>query len=106
MLNTSVPGTFDFTMTSEIKRRHSQEKHDADLVVIQALELRLGITWWVIGSTEWEEAGWLVAQCKYQRAFDDLEGQVVAWIFELTKMNQSQTGMSHIHQYIYLLTHF
>lgn len=34
-----VPGTQDFTRASETKRRHSQEKHDADLEVLQALEL-------------------------------------------------------------------
>ena len=29
---------------------------------------------------------------KYQRSLDNLEGLVVARIFELTKMNRSQTG--------------
>ena len=46
-----------------------------------------------MGSVEWEEAKKLVTECKYQRALDNLEGLVVAQIFELTKMNWSQTGI-------------
>jgi hypothetical protein len=36
--------------------------------------------------------GGLVTMRKYQRALDHLEGLIVACMFELTKMNMSQTG--------------
>jgi hypothetical protein len=85
-------GAQDFTRTAETKRRHALEKHDKDLVIVHALEVRLGITRWVLGSPEYEEAGRLVAMRKYQRCLDNLEALVVARIFELTKMNRSQTG--------------
>lgn len=100
IFNNQTPGTIDYTPSSKTKRRHTQEKHDADLAVIQALELRLGITRWAIGSVEWEEAGKLVAHRKYQRALDELEGLVVARIFELTKMNRSQTGSRQLRKYV------
>lgn len=89
----AAPGTQDFTRTTETKRRHALEKHDKDLVVVQGLELRIGVvTRWVLGGPECEEAGRLVSMRRYQRCLDTLEGLVVARIFELTKMNRSQTG--------------
>lgn len=88
-----APGVQDFTRTTETKRRHALEKHDRDLATVQALELRLGIhTRWVLGGQECEEAGRLLSMRRYQRSLDNLEGLVVARIFELTKMNRSQTG--------------
>jgi hypothetical protein len=79
----------------ETARRHAIENHDRDLKAIQALELKLEITkCWAPEDGEWQEAAWLVAMCKYQRALDVLEGLIVAQMFKLTKMNQSQTGMS------------
>ena len=69
------------------------EKLNKDLDVVHALEVQLGIVnCWVIGGPKCIETAKLVAMHKYQRALDSLEGLVVAWIFELTKMNRSQTG--------------
>jgi len=63
------------------------------LKAVQALELKLGIEQrWQPQSTEWQSAGKLVAMRKYQRALDILEGLIVSRMFELTKMNRSQTG--------------
>lgn len=91
----AAPGTQDFTRTTETKRRHALKKHDKDLAAVHALELRLGIiTRWKVGGPEWEEAKRLVSMRKYQRCLDNLEGLIVARIFELTKMNRSQTGES------------
>lgn len=92
--NTS-PGAQDFTRTIETKRRHAFERHEKDLAAVHALEVRLGITnRWDLGGPECEEAAKLVSMRKYQRCLDTLEGLVVARIFELTKMNRSQTGES------------
>ena len=88
-----VPGSQDFTRTTETKHRHALKKRNKDLAAVHTLELRLGIiTHWVPGNPEWEEAGRLVSMQKYQWSLDNLEGLVVARIFELTKMNRSQTG--------------
>jgi hypothetical protein len=48
---------------------------------------------WRPGSLEWEAAAAKVVMWRYQRCIDILEGLVVARMFELTKMNMSQTGM-------------
>lgn len=60
---------------------------------MQALELKLDISErWQPESGEWQCTGRLVAMRKYQRVLDVLEGLIVARMFELTKMNRSQTG--------------
>lgn len=83
----------DNTRKTETARRHAIEDRDKDLKAVQVLEGKLGIQdRWVAGSPEWEEAGRLVAMRKYQRALDSLESLVVARLFELSKMNRSQTG--------------
>ena len=89
----TAPGTQDVTRVIETKRQHAFEKHEKDLAVVQMLEVRLGITnRWELGGPEGEEAAKLLLMRKYQRCLDTLEGLVVARIFELTKMNRSQTG--------------
>ncbi|EIW77525.1 hypothetical protein CONPUDRAFT_167712 [Coniophora puteana RWD-64-598 SS2] len=49
-------------------------------------------TRWTPDSPQWQESGLLVGRWKYQRALDALEGLIVVRVFELGKMNQSQTG--------------
>lgn len=81
------------TRKRETARRHAFENRDKALLVVQSLELRLGIEErWRPESAEWTHVGKLVAMRKYQRALDVLEGLIVARMFELTKMNRSQTG--------------
>ena len=60
---------------------------------MHALEVHQSIiNCWEIGDPECEEMAKLVSMHKYQHTLDDLEGLVVAWIFELSKMNRLQTG--------------
>ncbi|EGO04439.1 hypothetical protein SERLA73DRAFT_148949 [Serpula lacrymans var. lacrymans S7.3] len=74
-------------------RRHALEEHTTKLKAIHQLEVMLNITvHWTSESPKWQNAGKLVAIRKYQRALDQLEGLVVARMFELTKMNWLQTG--------------
>ena len=47
---------------------------------------------WEPGCSEWKEAAEKVVMRRYQRCIYILEGLVVARMFELTKMNMSQTG--------------
>ncbi|KAG1720454.1 uncharacterized protein EDB91DRAFT_1240413 [Suillus paluster] len=56
-------------------------------------EVKLGVSCqWTLEDTEWKDAGHLVANQKFQRALDSLEGLVVARIFELSNMNRAGTG--------------
>jgi hypothetical protein len=86
-------GTRDTTASTETVRRHALESYEKDLKIVQDLERRLDIiVRWEPGSAEWLNTSKLVAMRKYQRALDQLEGLIVARMFELTKMNMSQTG--------------
>jgi hypothetical protein len=77
----------------ETHRRHAIENQSKDLKAVQALEVRMGTAVrWVAGSAECNEAAKLLHMRTYQRALDVLEGLVVARVFELGKMNRSQTG--------------
>ena len=42
---------------------------------------------------EWKSAALLVGKRLHQQCLDELEGLIVSRMFELTKMNMSQTGM-------------
>ncbi|KAF8217912.1 hypothetical protein K438DRAFT_1901011 [Mycena galopus ATCC 62051] len=74
-------------------RRHVMELCVKGLAVVQDLEVRLGITRrWVAGDEEWVATAMMVSKRRYQRALDALEGLVVARMFELSKVNMSDTG--------------
>ena len=83
----------------ETKHRQLIERRDKVLTTVQDLEIWLGITSggrWDPTSAEWAAAAEKVRMCRYQQALDILEGLVVARIFELSKMNMSETGASII----------
>lgn len=81
------------TASAETARRHALETKKHDLVVVQILENKLNIEQrWTSDSIEWQRAAEMVSMRRYQRCIDALEGLVVARMFELTKMNMSQTG--------------
>jgi hypothetical protein len=82
-----------FTRKAESIRRHALKDYERKLKFVQVLECELEVTKrWVPEDAEWQRVGRLVANRKYQRALDRLEGLVVARIFELTKMNRAGTG--------------
>ncbi|KAJ7795923.1 hypothetical protein B0H14DRAFT_3093466 [Mycena olivaceomarginata] len=81
------------TRRIETQRRHASEVFYKRLDAVQDLEQRLGITTrWVAESEEWKHAAKLVSSRVYQRALDQLQGLIVARLFELSKMNMSGTG--------------
>jgi hypothetical protein len=81
------------TRRMETKRRHTLEVTAKSLGAVQDLELRLGITTqWKPGSDAWVKAAKMVSSRRYQRALDQLQGLVVARMFELSKVNMSGTG--------------
>lgn len=92
----SAPGEKDHTLQLETRRRHAIENQNRDLLTVQALELKLELTArWIPGDMQCHETAKLLHMRKYQRALDVLEGLVVAHVFELSKMNCSQTGESY-----------
>lgn len=83
----------DTTRAAETERRHKQEIERKDLLVVQVLEKKLNIARrWGPEDAEWREAAIMVGKRRYQRCLDSLEGLIVSRMFELTKMNMSQTG--------------
>ena len=68
--------------------------------MVQELEMKLGVVLrWVPDCQEWKTAAVMAWKRRYQRCLDDLEGLIVSRMFELTKMNMSQTGV-----YLFLCT--
>lgn len=73
--------------------RHATENAAKDLLAVQDLEVRLQIdVRWDRESEEWKATTVLLTRRRYQRCLDELEGLIVSRMFELTKMNMSQTG--------------
>ncbi|KAF8808965.1 hypothetical protein BYT27DRAFT_7222762 [Phlegmacium glaucopus] len=75
---------------SQETAQHSMESHQQDLLSVQFMEKQMDIK---------EAACEKVSRRTYQCCIDVLEGLVVACMFELTKMNMSQTGYS-LHKHI------
>ena len=62
---------------------------------------------WKPESVEWKAAADKVVKRWYQSCIDNLEGLVVAWLFELMKMNMSQTGLPFpLHHFLLYLNHY
>ncbi|KAJ7062969.1 hypothetical protein B0H15DRAFT_794779 [Mycena belliarum] len=81
------------THAAELARRHAKEKVNRDLESVQELERALDIPQhWTTASPEWTATVVEVKKRKFQLALDEIELLIVERIFELTKMNQSQTG--------------
>ncbi|KAF8341119.1 hypothetical protein F5887DRAFT_888021, partial [Amanita rubescens] len=85
-------GQRDYTKSTKTKRRHDIEKRDNCLKRVHELEAKLHVMQrWEPGSTQWKAAAEKVTLREYRRAIDKLESLVVARLFELSKMNKSQT---------------
>jgi hypothetical protein len=94
-LTPATQGGRDYTQSRETERRHALETRDKDLLVVQDLERKLEVVErWTSERPEWGAAAVLVGKRRYQRCLDSLEGLIVSRMFELTKMNLSQTGTS------------
>ena len=90
----SITKTRDQTQSLETERRHAQEVEAKDLIIMQNLEVRMGVLRrWGPADDEWRQVAEMVGKRRYQTCLDSLEGLVVARMFELTKMNMSQTGV-------------
>ena len=90
-------GGRDYTLSKETARRHLQERAERAMQEVQTLEIRIGIeTRWAVGDENWIRVDKMLREREYRRALDTLEGLVIARLFELTKLNQSQTGKSKL----------
>ncbi|KAF7785028.1 hypothetical protein Agabi119p4_1193 [Agaricus bisporus var. burnettii] len=81
--------------THGLRLMHAREQFGKALDKVQDLERILEILpgeRWIPGSTQWDRAAMLFTHKHYQRCLDELESLVVSRLFELTKMNMSQTG--------------
>ena len=77
----------------ESKLRNAQDKHEAATKILEAIEEKLGVAQrWTVESDEYKKAQVLYNRRRYQCCVDELEGLVVARLFELTKVNMAQTG--------------
>ncbi|KAJ7894664.1 hypothetical protein B0H14DRAFT_3854252 [Mycena olivaceomarginata] len=78
---------------AEVARRHAKEKVEKDLESIHALEAQLDIAErWTVALPKWVSTVVEIKKRKYQLALDALELLIMERIFELAKMNQSETG--------------
>ncbi|KAF8522985.1 hypothetical protein JB92DRAFT_2827420 [Gautieria morchelliformis] len=85
----------DWQSTSQIESAHISGLDSVLLLqkVVDDLEIKLDIDHqWEPGSEEWKHWEDYLVKREYHRAVDVLEGLVVSQLFELTKMNQSETG--------------
>ncbi|KAF8209227.1 hypothetical protein K438DRAFT_1960954 [Mycena galopus ATCC 62051] len=83
------------TQCTETQCHHAMELCAKSLATVQDLEVRLGITrHWAAGDEEWVATVTMVSKRRYQRVLDALEGLVVARMFELSKVNMSDTAQS------------
>ena len=82
------------TKAIERTRRHKEELVDKTLLAIHDMEHCYEISErWTADSPQWKRAEELLKNRTYRRCLDALEGLIVARMFELTKMNMSQTSM-------------
>ncbi|KAJ7229592.1 hypothetical protein C8J57DRAFT_1092490 [Mycena rebaudengoi] len=91
-------GKFDevFAETSTASatvKHHAQESYNKSVDAVQQAEVRLSITKrWTCEDPLWLEAATLVAKQRYHKYVNKLEELILKRMFELTKMNMSQTG--------------
>ncbi|KAJ7898204.1 hypothetical protein B0H14DRAFT_3080808 [Mycena olivaceomarginata] len=81
------------TQRIETQRQHAAELVSKTLAAVQDLELRLGIAKrWERDGADWTATALMVTNRRYQCALDELEGLVVARMFELSKVHMADTG--------------
>ncbi|KAK7021953.1 hypothetical protein VNI00_017132 [Paramarasmius palmivorus] len=76
----------------ETKVFHEMEMEGKLLCNVHNMEQKLNITRWVFGSPEWMSYQQKAKDHDYQRALNQLEGLVVACIFEMARLNVAGTG--------------
>ncbi|KAJ7664162.1 hypothetical protein B0H17DRAFT_1162819 [Mycena rosella] len=74
-------------------KRHARDNYDKAHAAVQGMEQVLEIAvQWTPETEAWKTAALLVSTRRYRLCVNKLEELVLKWLFELTKMNMSQTG--------------
>ncbi|KAG2101883.1 uncharacterized protein F5147DRAFT_746939 [Suillus discolor] len=80
----------------ETQRQCAAERLDATCHDVVTMEVKLGITHcWQPSSLEYQETLKYMCVCKYHKALDNLQCLVVQCLFELQRLNVSQTACCH-----------
>ncbi|RDB30732.1 hypothetical protein Hypma_005887 [Hypsizygus marmoreus] len=81
------------TRRADTARRHLSEWQDTILQEVIQLEVRMNIeTRWTPTSSEYQKTAQYMVNRKYEKALDNLQRLVIQRLFELHKLNLSQTG--------------
>ncbi|KAI0782170.1 hypothetical protein C8Q75DRAFT_795935 [Abortiporus biennis] len=81
------------TAKLERKRRAAKEQHDRILLEVVDMEMKMGISErWTPSSDEYKATTTYLTERRYHRALEKLQKLVVQRMFELHKLNLSQTG--------------
>ncbi|KAG6875477.1 hypothetical protein C0993_009033 [Termitomyces sp. T159_Od127] len=81
------------TRKTDTARRQLNDRHGTLLIEILDLEQRMNITSrWTQSHTEYKMTAEYIANRKYEKALDHLQTLVIKRLFELHKLNLSQTG--------------
>jgi hypothetical protein len=87
-LTSENPTTLASGASLKTKCHYALEIWDKNLLVVQDLEVKLGvIVRWLLAHMEWKAVAILVGKHHYQQCLDELEGLIVSSMFELMKMN-------------------
>lgn len=95
------PGAYEkdtsHTRHLESERRHARQEHVRVSLEVCELEVKLGITArWTPVTPEYATALQYLHERKYRRALERLQRLVIQRLFELHKLNVSQTGMGMV----------
>lgn len=83
------------TAQLETRRRHANERYNQILFDVLDMELRMGTQRWEPSTPQYQATVKYIAERKYHRALNKVHRLVVLRLFELHKMNLSQTGKSN-----------
>lgn len=86
------------TRKKETKRRLAREQRDSLLTEVLSMEVMMGIEHgkrWQPLDEQYIQTAQYMSTRKYHQALDNLQRLVVLRLFELHKLNLSQTGMLH-----------
>lgn len=80
------------TARLETRRRHANERYNQLLLDVTEMELKMGTERWEPSSPQYQSTLRYIANRKYHRALIKVHRLVVLRLFELHKLNLSQTG--------------
>ncbi|KAG6875654.1 hypothetical protein C0992_002944 [Termitomyces sp. T32_za158] len=81
------------TCKTDTARRQLNDRHQTILIELLDYERRMNIhSRWTSRHIEYQKTAAYIANCKYEKALENLQTLVIKQLFELHKLNLSQTG--------------